>query len=145
MRWFTLVCELSANQIPAWVIYTCLNVLSQSDCSLSDLPLVIYPCSIFSDPKAKNKTNSKKASNTRILWSKIERNFSTCSLGKSDVVMISFMVICSSSHWAKSATKLVINNLIKYFKIYVLCLPASWLFFVSPEMTLKLRMWQKMT
>ena len=39
--WFSLVTELSANQIPSWVIYPCLKALSQSDFSLSGLLLVI--------------------------------------------------------------------------------------------------------
>ena len=48
MRRFTHVWEFSDNQIPAWVIYPCLKVLSQPDCSFSDLPLVIYPSSNIS-------------------------------------------------------------------------------------------------
>ena len=42
--------KLMANQIPAWVIWPCLKLFNQSDCSLTDLPLVIYHCSIFSVP-----------------------------------------------------------------------------------------------
>ena len=103
-EWFTIVWKLLSNQIAAWVSYPCMKAISQSNCSLSDLPMVIYPCSIFLGPQIWNKINDKKTwekfKNYQNIWSLIEWNISAYSSGKSDVVMISFVVILPTLHRA---------------------------------------------
>ena len=67
-------------------MYPCFKALSQSDCSLSDLPLMIYSCSSFSVLNTqKTKQMVRKLQKTdkqhKSTWFRIEWNFSTHKTG----------------------------------------------------------------
>ena len=114
MMWFTFVWDLSANQIPIWVIYPFLKVFSQS-------AWVIYPWWFTHVPFSQfltqqNKTNSNKTSENwqknNNIWLWIEWFYSTHISSKSALAMSSFVLILPSLSQTKSTIKLVINNLI---------------------------------